>query len=78
MCSGGGKSKSVSVPEYKPPKVDPVPTTVQASDTPDAPREEQRKRRGRASTMLAEDRGAILGAIANAANKEAGVRKTLG
>ena len=57
MCSGGGGGRS-----YTPPKVDPVPTVVQSSDvgTSDATKS-QKRRHGRASTMLSSDRDTILG-----------------
>lgn len=57
MCSGGGGGGS-----YTPPKVDPAPTVVQSSDvgTSDAIKS-QKRRHGRASTMLSSDRDTILG-----------------
>lgn len=56
MCSGGGGGS------YTPPKVDPAPMLVQPSDfgTSDATKS-QKRRHGRASTMLSSDRDTILG-----------------
>jgi hypothetical protein len=70
MCSGGGGSVSYTPP----PKVDPAPTSVQSSDIgSDNASASQRRRRGRASTMLSSDRETILGTLANG-----GGRTTLG
>ena len=71
MCSGGGGSVSYTPP----PKVDPAPTAVQSSDigAQDNASASQRRRRGRASTMLSSDRETILGTLANG-----GGRTTLG
>lgn len=56
MCTGGGGS-------YTPPKVDPPPTTVQVSDvgSNDGAAQAQKRKHGRASTMLSSDRDTILG-----------------
>lgn len=56
MCTGGGGS-------YTPPKVDPAPTVVQSSDvgSNDGATQSQKRKRGRASTMLSSDRDTILG-----------------
>lgn len=56
MCTGGGGS-------YTPPKVDPAPTVVQSSDvgSNDGATQSQKRKHGRASTMLSSDRDTILG-----------------
>ncbi|UZD43633.1 hypothetical protein [Selenomonas sputigena] len=70
MCSGGGGGSG----SYTPPKVDPAPTTVQPSDLSSKDTSSgQKRRRGRASTSLANDRDTILGTIAGS-----GGRTTLG
>ena len=67
MCMGGHKA---SVPET--PKVDPAPTTVQASDVDTGGQETKKKeRRGRGSTVL-EDRGSILGNLGNSTGTNGG------
>lgn len=64
---------SHSAPSYTPPKVDPAPTTVQASDVETTTAAQtQRRKRGRSSTQLANDRGTILGSLGD------GTRTTLG
>jgi hypothetical protein len=67
MCIG----RKVSTPA--PPRVDPAPTTVQASDVQaeggsgDKERREQ-ERRKRAATAIAQDRDTILGAAPSGRN----------
>lgn len=67
MCTGGGGS-------YTPPKVDPAPTVVQSSDvgSNDGATQSQKRKHGRASTMLSSDRDTILGGATS------GGRTTLG
>lgn len=69
MCSGGGGGGG----SYTPPKVDPAPTVVQSSDvgSGDGAAKAQKRRHGRASTMLSSDRDTILGTLT-------GGRTTLG
>ena len=69
MCSGGGGGGG----SYTPPKVDPAPTVVQSSDvgSGDSAAKSQKRRHGRASTMLSNDRDTILGTLT-------GGRTTLG
>lgn len=70
MCTGGGGGVTYTPP----PKVDPAPTVVQSTDvgTEDTANKSQRRRRGRASTMLSSDRDTILGGATG------GGRTTLG
>lgn len=74
MCMG---RSSYSAPAT--PKVDPAPTTVQASDVDTGGEEKKKKeRRGRGSTVL-EDRGSILGNLGgNSASGNNGGRTYLG
>ena len=69
MCTGGSGGGA----SYTSPKVDPAPTAVQSSDigSQDNASASQRRRRGRASTMLSSDRDTILGTLT-------GGRTTLG
>lgn len=61
MCTGGSGGGA----SYTPPKVDPAPTAVQSSDigSGDSAAKAQKRRHGRASTMLSSDRDTILGAL---------------
>lgn len=71
MCSGGGGGGGYVAP----PKVDPAPTVVQSSDvgSGDSAAKSQKRRHGRASTMLSSDRDTILGTLTGG-----GGRNTLG
>lgn len=71
MCSGGGSGGGYTPP----PKVDPAPTVVQSSDvgSNEGAAKAQRRRHGRASTMLSSDRASILGTA-----EGQGSRSTLG
>jgi hypothetical protein len=71
MCSGGGGGGGYVAP----PKVDPAPTMVQSSDvgSSDSAAKSQKRRHGRASTMLSSDRDTILGTLTGS-----GGRTTLG
>jgi len=61
MCTGGSGGGA----SYTPPKVDPAPTSVQSSDigSGDSAAKAQKRRHGRASTMLSSDRDTILGTL---------------
>ncbi|BEU87448.1 hypothetical protein TAMA11512_09120 [Selenomonas sp. TAMA-11512] len=64
MCTGK-KNNSAPAQAYTPPRVDPAPTVVQASDVgTETAAKSQKRRHGRASTMLSSDRGTILGTLA--------------
>lgn len=68
MCSGGGGS-------YTAPKVDPAPTAVQSSDVDtSSASESQKRKRGRRSTMLSDDRTLI----SSASTGDNTTRNTLG
>jgi hypothetical protein len=65
MCIGKAKTPST-------PKIDPAPTTVQASDVDTGGQETKKKdRRGRGSTVL-EDRGSILGNLGGSTGTNGG------
>lgn len=75
MCSGGGGGS------YSAPKVDPVPTVVQSSDTgvDTSAGNRQKRKRGAMANTLTQDRAAEAASIlGGATNTGAGTRKTLG